>query len=300
MKRVNLLDYFDLAEALVDAKRAASVEKSTAGAIFFSTYELPSKLNSFAADDNGFSTCKTVARGLSETIESWHKKHLYGENGEFSIDRFDVELISYQYSDIVRRIDTFRSVFEAECRDVDVYSVGQISIYKTSALVSGASGAIPSDIAAHLPPVTLEEFDNAGRCLAFDLPTACGFHALRGLELVMDAYLNSFGVTTSGFRSWNDYISAASELSKQEGAGKKPSAKVTAMLDRMRSLDRNPLMHPRDKLDPISADMLFRLATITVVEMSRDMGGHSPTLDNMLISGQAKKKTMPVRAKESL
>jgi hypothetical protein len=43
------------------------------------------------------------------------------------------------------------------------------------------------------------------------------------------------------------------------------------MLDRMRDLDRNPLMHPRDTLDVTQADMLFSLAAITVVEMARDM-----------------------------
>lgn len=43
------------------------------------------------------------------------------------------------------------------------------------------------------------------------------------------------------------------------------------MLDRMKSLDRNPLMHPRDELDNSGADQLFSLATITVAEMIRDM-----------------------------
>src|SRR5690606_27839346 len=70
--------------------------------------------------------------------------------------------------------------------------------------------------------------------------------------------------------SWNDYVKAAKALAEGDG-DKKPSPKVASMIDRMRELDRNPLMHPRDTLDEEGADMLFRLATITVYEIVKDM-----------------------------
>ncbi len=288
MKRVNLLEYFELAEMLSIAKRAATQEKANAGSIYFATFRLPPKLLTFAQDDNGFSACKHVANELANSISAWGREHLYNDKGEFAVEKFDQELFSYQYSDIGTKIESFRHVFEAESRDVDVYSVGQISIYKTSALVSGASEAIPKEARGVLPQEAMSEFDNAGRCLAFDLPTACGFHALRGMELVMDCYLNSYGQKTGGFKTWNDYIKAATDV-KHDATGRKPSDKVTAMLDRMRSLDRNPLMHPRDTLDLSSADMLFRLSTITAVEMAKDMGPEMPKLGNALAAVGQKK-----------
>ena len=43
------------------------------------------------------------------------------------------------------------------------------------------------------------------------------------------------------------------------------------MLDRMRQLDRNPLMHPRDSLDEMAADTLFKLGIVTITELAKDM-----------------------------
>jgi hypothetical protein len=272
VKRVNLIEYFNLAEALTTAKRATDLAQAKTGNIWIGVGSLPFFLRAFVSSDNGFATCKHVANELIQEVEKWVRSYVSDENEPDNLDtkKFDVEAFNWQYSGIGRKLAAFRSVFEAECRDVDVYSVGQISIYKTSELVSAGAGVIPIEMHGQIPQEALGEFNSAGKCLAFDLPTACGFHALRGLELMMDAYLKSFGVT-SVMHSWNDYIKAAKKLIDDEKADKKPSPKVAAMLDRMRELERNPLMHPRDTLDLVQADMLFRLCAITVVEIARDI-----------------------------
>lgn len=272
MKRVNLLEYFELAEALHTAKRALSADSLKGGRVWVSTYELPEKLYLFIQDDNGFSTSKRSAKELVLMLEDWISKNL--SNGDspsiFASEKFDEEFSGWQFDGIVRKIDAFKSVFAAECGEVDVYSVGQISIYRTSSLVSEGAGIIPAEIQPDVPRETLAELNSAGRCLAFDLPTACGFHALRGLELVMDEYLKCFNVGSKK-RTWNDYVKALSKLIEDPKSQAKPAPKVAAMLDRMRELERNPLMHPRDTLDAVQADMLFKLCAITVIEIARDM-----------------------------
>lgn len=272
VKRVNLVEYFDLSEALYVAKKGTELESSKGINVYVSVWSLTAKLKAFVADDNGFSACKHVANSLADAIQNWIAKNVMEDANPVAFDtaKFEKDYYKWQYGEIATKIDAFRSVFEAECRDVDVYSVGQVSIYKTSALVSAGAGLLPTEMHSKVGIEVLEEFNNAGRCLAFSLPTACGFHALRGLELVMDSYLRSFGVTKK-MNSWNDYIVEAKKLVEATGKGRKPSAKVTTMLDRMRELDRNPLMHPRNTLDDMSANTLFQLAGITVVEMVKDM-----------------------------
>lgn len=269
VKRVNLLDYFELAETLQSSKRGLQADSQKTGTIFFATMGLAPKLESFIESDNGFSTSKRAANELLAVVNEWSAK-LYVD-GEFSTEKFEEEVSSWQYSGITKKIDAFRSVFEAECHDIDIYSVGQIAIYKTQALVSEGASIIPEEYRRDVCEAALSEFNNAGKCLAFDLPTSCGFHALRGLELVMDDYLKGFGVDTSKLKNWYAYVTAAKKLIDDTGAQIKPSAKVAAMLDRMRDLDRNPLMHPRDTLDTNGADQLFKLAAITVGEMVRDL-----------------------------
>jgi hypothetical protein len=268
VKRVNLLEYFELAESLTNAKRATSLDNSKGGNLYIALWQLPPKLRDFLQEDNGFNASKYAAAELAGTVDGWISTNVL-QNEQFSSDLFDKDFSSWEYGSIPKKIDAFRSVFEAECHDVDVYSVGQIAIYKTQALVANGSHVIPEEYRMEMSEEALKEFDDAGRCLAFDLPTACGFHALRGTELVMDGYLKSFGVTKN-MKSWNDYIQTFQKLRESKDAKRKPSEKVSAMLDRMRTLDRNPLMHPREVLDNVGANHVFSLSAITVVEMIKD------------------------------
>jgi hypothetical protein len=119
----------------------------------------------------------------------------------------------------------------------------------------------------------VEEVKAAGRCFALENYTACGFHILRALEVVMADYYKLVSAKTKEFRSWYDYIEAFTKLEKSRTKrnSKYPSPKVAAMLDRMRQLDRNPLMHPRDSLDEMAADTLFKLGIVTITELAKDM-----------------------------
>ncbi|CAH0141437.1 hypothetical protein SRABI05_00305 [Agrobacterium fabrum] len=271
MKRVNLLEYFELAESVMSAKSGLTTNSSTeVASIYFSISGLLPRLNTFLSDDNGFSASKHAASELSAAITGWIDEKVFPGEG-FSTERFDKKIDPWEWAQLRKKVEAFRTVLEAECHGVDLYSIGQISIYKTQTLVSNGAKIIPEEYHSEIPNEALAEFDNAGKCLAFDLPTSCGFHALRGLELVMDAYLDAFGVNTKRLRSWNMYIQAAKKLIDDEKASSKPSPKVAAMLDRMRELDRNPLMHPRDTLDTLSADQLYKLCAITVGEIIRDI-----------------------------
>ncbi len=96
----------------------------------------------------------------------------------------------------------------------------------------------------------------------------------------MSAYYKAVSGKEKGFRSWHDYIEALEELAAQakESNASYPSPKVASMLDRMRQLDRNPLMHPSDSLDEMAADTLFKLGIVTITELAkdlRDMAGQS-------------------------
>ena len=191
MKRINLFEYYDLAEQLVTAKQALDTESSKGGNLYFALMGLPEKLGAFVNENNGFSTCKHTATELKNLVSDWLARNVWDNQTDFSNNKFNEDFSGWQYRHIGTKIDTFRSVFEAECHSVDVYSVGQIAIYQTRDLVANASYTIPEEFRRGMSEEAIKEFDDAGRCLAFDLPTACGFHALRGTELVMDQYLRS-------------------------------------------------------------------------------------------------------------
>lgn len=273
MKKVNLEFYFGLAEGLQVASQICSRTIAIKGSeIYFPLNTVAGGLARFITEDNGFVASKHAARelmggcnGICGFIFKWE-----AENSEQNINRFSEDIESWVFNGIPTQISKFRNAFSSECNEVSIYSVGMVSIYNTSALVERASSRIPEPFRNYLPQQTLTEFDQAGKCLAFGLSTGCGFHALRGLELVMEYALKKYGWSKKKPSNWDQYVKAFVELGANND-GFSPSPKVSSMIDRMRQIDRNPIMHPEDTLDESAADMLFGLCAITATELIRDL-----------------------------
>src|SRR3546814_11973446 len=74
---------------------------------------------------------------------------------------------------------------------------------------------VRSSVANDINAMAKQEFKAAGRCLAFDLPTASGFHVLRAVECVLDEYYRKFaGPNAKECKSWFDYIAALQKIGR--------------------------------------------------------------------------------------
>lgn len=104
------------------------------------------------------------------------------------------------------------------------------------------------------------EFEESGKCLAFERYTGAGFHALRGVECVIRQYIIRLTGDLPRKRDWGHYC----EVLKQNGA----DSKLIAVLDNIRSLERNPLMHPEDWLDIDDAIGIFNISQTAIVRLA--------------------------------
>jgi hypothetical protein len=104
-----------------------------------------------------------------------------------------------------------------------------------------------------------QEFEEAGKCLAFERYTGAGFHALRGVECVIRQYIVKLTGSLPKKRDWGHYI----QVLKDNGAD--PS--LIAVLDNIRTLDRNPLMHPEIWLDVDEAIAVFTVSQTAIVRL---------------------------------
>ncbi|MGA8214480.1 MAG: hypothetical protein WB799_12865 [Candidatus Sulfotelmatobacter sp.] len=110
----------------------------------------------------------------------------------------------------------FETVLQAELQSMDTYFVSQKGGYKTHDLIERAHVAFPASVRASVRDQTKVDFDQAGKCIAFDIPTAAGFHLLRGTESVIRDY---YKVVTERepklqMRNWGAY----NENLKKKGA----------------------------------------------------------------------------------
>ena len=176
----------------------------------------------------------------------------------------------WEWSGMRSELIKFENVFSAEMEKAAVYSVPHRGLYSVSALVDEADSTFPIELKRIIPDKALDDFQQAGRCLAFALPTASGFHGCRAIEGMLELYYQTFTKKTGTLKGWQDYIDALNAVIAA-GVSPVPDAKTVHNLEAIKNFDRNPLMHPRAKLSEIDARILFSMAEIAILGMAQEV-----------------------------
>lgn len=139
------------------------------------------------------------------------------------------------------RATTFQNVLQAELGTTDLYYVSKKGTHTTVDLITNGALAFPASLATKVPEAIFDARE-ACKCLAFEVPTACGFHLHRAVEAVLRKYWDALtnGKKQPGNRTISDYLRALGPL-------RKGSPKVKAALRDLNKLHRNPLIHPKTK-----------------------------------------------------
>jgi hypothetical protein len=129
-------------------------------------------------------------------------------------------------------------------------------------LVEHPESSFPPQMWSSLSPAAQHHWSEATRCLAYGLPTATAFHALRTLESVVNLYLEHAGVASQP-RSLQEGL----ELLRDRGAN--PKAVELAL--HLTSLHCNPLQRADCFVSPEEGVDQFDLCTIAIKAFLRDM-----------------------------
>lgn len=183
-----------------------------------------------------------------------------GQVTEIPPERMEYELLWGDVYPITNSLREFQIVWQTELGKMDTYFISQKGIYSTSDLIERADNVLPAEIIQMLSDSIRADIKQAGRCLAFDLATASGFHIMRALEGVLrDFYCPAFLEKKPKARNWNGYIQCLKTTDADP--------KILAILDQIRSLHRNPTMHPQEVLTINAAMTLFGIAQSAIVAM---------------------------------
>lgn len=130
--------------------------------------------------------------------------------------------------------------------------ITQIGGYSMPLLVRSAEANIPEDVIKAMDEEAKKDFREAGRCLAFELPTACAYHTMRAVEKLVRIY---YGLVTKKETDKIEWKTCTDEL-KRAGA----DLKTVQVLDQIRDLHRNPVAHPEIFVSMKEAQVLFNIA----------------------------------------
>lgn len=190
---------------------------------------------------------------------------------EFSFPENDVVIQSWEWSSITSALEHFEAVFAEEMREAATYYVPRRGIFYTPALVDTADETFPMEIAGFIPEKSKADWRAAGRCLAFNLLTASGFHVARSVEGTLESYYQQFAAKPGEtLNSWHDYIKALEKIIEGD-CRPAPTAKTLAELKQMKDDYRNPIAHPRVSLSESDAKMLFANGESLIIAMAQEL-----------------------------
>jgi hypothetical protein len=154
---------------------------------------------------------------------------------------------------------------ERECKNLSVFTVTRKGIYDTRALIESPEDKFPEKLHSIFPTQMLYDLKQAGRCLAFDIPTACAFHIFRATEALMLAYYALLAKHDWNFKKkdWKIYI--------EQLIIEKAPVQITDRLEEIRLKDRNPYIHPDQNVTLDEAPLLFELCTGVLHSMAQEM-----------------------------
>jgi hypothetical protein len=167
-------------------------------------------------------------------------------------------------------LSALETSLDDDLRRLPTYYVEKIGAYSSDDLIYRAENVFPADIRSSLPQQAIEDFRMAGKCLAFDAATACGFHVFRAADAMLRAYCGHFNAMPKGnSRDWGTFIRALRDV--PANAPKKPNPRTVELLDSIRAQDRNPLVHPELNLDLDGAVLMFDLCKNALSLMALDI-----------------------------
>jgi len=188
--------------------------------------------------------------------------------------------VDFEFQEVIKQTKNFETILNADLQEnLVAYHPQQKAIYSTALLIAHAESALHPQDLRKLEQKTIQEIREGGKCLAFDTYTASGFHMMRALELVLHEYYVIVCRPQNANKrlsNWAAYLSPlykrlddkCDTLSKEEKAHVK---KVYYLLQQIKDLDRNGIMHPETVLSEVEALKLFDVAKTAMMVMAEKL-----------------------------
>ena len=156
------------------------------------------------------------------------------------------------------------------------YFVTQKGGFDTVSLLAYGENLFPTDLGSKVPEAIVDARE-AGKCLAFEISTACGFHAFRATESVLRRYHAHVtgGAAPPKLRTLGVYIKSLTSSGKGD-------PKVLASLKQMTDLHRNPIAHPEAVLTTEEAISILGVSRSAIGAMLAVLPVIPPTTGTLL------------------
>lgn len=179
----------------------------------------------------------------------------------------------HRFTDLMTRLET---LLAQELDAMPIWFVTKRRAYSIDALIDKAEIVFDSSTVPLLSSRTTYDIRQAGRALAFEVPTGAGFHAVRATEAVARGYHEiivgvkpdegtPLGPLINALRIKRDALLTSAAIDKEDLLHI-----VIEMLNRLNNVYRKPINHPDMVLDLSSALNVFDSAKCAIELMLED------------------------------
>jgi hypothetical protein len=270
MDKVNTYAFYELGEALSGLRQIK--EGADRAEVFIALWAAEQSIEKFILEssDIALKLSRQAAQKLSDQCVSI---------SDAAQPEWDKPILKHELSPVLHALTEFEAVFSNETQGLDVFSIKQKQAYSMTTLIERGEEVLPESIRYWLDEFTTNEIREATKCIAFDLPTAAGFHLLRGLE---SALRNCYDVLSNGEPRpktkhgkdvpMGDYINRVEDLGCHE--------KTVALLRQIKSMYRDPHMHPEAVFSVDGSMMLLGIVTSAIWMMFKHLTDESVDLSD--------------------
>jgi hypothetical protein len=254
MQRINVQYFYRLATIL------RPLEKISAGQavedVFAELFSAESELNLFLWNDimppdTSFPTGYDLLEAIKELTKEVGNNH---------------KITPLEANKITNGLSRFEIVLQADYARRDMFAVSKKGIFSTTDLVERAETMFSKAIQDRIPSAKAD-MHAAGRCIAFELATAAGFHIFRAIEAVGREYVTAVRGSAPTEKEKNLGLGGYKKILEAHGADER----VINALDQLRKLHRNPTMHPEITLTTDEVVTTLGLAQSVIQAMVADM-----------------------------
>jgi len=281
MRPVDLPFFIELGGAVEQASKVDA--RAPLFDAFINFYRLRNALAGLMAGDRAkLTACGHDLVELLNLLNNFETRHFRDAQGNWMSPADDARS-EYEVGSIVSKVEQFKNVLIADLRITASFTVTKSGIFDVNQLVNCAHQALPEDVGKKLTKESLDEIDASGKCLAFSLPTASGFHAMRAVERVIKTYLSDFmsGEEIARLKNWGQYLDALEKRAAGD-ALPKPSQEAIALIRQIKDIYRNPVIHPDRVLSSDEAMALFHSTLAAIGRIAGELSKKEPKLPGLL------------------
>jgi hypothetical protein len=183
-------------------------------------------------------------------------------------------LTAAQAERLMRIMDKLRSTLDAEAQ-IQVAYVLTEKRFDVGKLVVDPESFLAKATFDKLPRLAQFDLKEAGKCIAFELPTAAAFHLLRATEDTLRSYQKVFVKREKSDKvTWGDLLQSLRTKKRKP----KPDEILLNHLDHIRKNFRNPTDHPEMVHDLDGVQDLFSIVLDVLNRMAKELPSQKPNL----------------------